>query len=61
MVSSGEVNVLYLKARVQLLALIEGIDRDLQSLVDVGDPENDRNRRVLVIPKTTADAASRRV
>lgn len=60
-VSSGEINVLLLKARDQLLALVEGIDRDLQRLIDVRDPDDDRNRRVFVIPKTTANAVGGRV
>lgn len=60
MVSSGEINVLLLKARDQLFALVEGIDRDLQRLVNVRDPDDDGNRRVLVIPKT-AHAGGRRI
>lgn len=61
MVSSGEINILLLKARDQLLALVEDIDRDLQRLVNVRDPDDDGNRRVLVIPKTTTNAVGSRV
>jgi len=60
-VSSWQINTLLLKARDELLAPIEGVDRNLQRLVDVRDSDHHGDGRVLVVPKTAYRTVGGRV